>query len=129
MRDRALDRPAPLEAEITVARLHRHPRDFRRFNARPMHVELRITEAIGEAYRPVYQLGAHHFDVELIGAFPVSNVDDAVIELRGHRHLTLLASCRRAPLPPCALRRAWHRAPAAVQPCRVGPFSASRNRT
>src|SRR3974390_2048389 len=52
MRDRALDRPAPFEAEITVARPHRHPRDFRRLNTPPMHVALWITPAITETRPP-----------------------------------------------------------------------------
>src|SRR5690348_11390257 len=89
MRNRLGDRPVPFEAEIAVAGLDGQPRHLRRLHAGPMHVELAVAEAVGEADGPRDELGAHYFDVKFVRPRPLRDVDDAVIEA-GLRHRQVL---------------------------------------
>jgi hypothetical protein len=51
-----------------------------------MQIKLRVAKPIGVTVRARDQFRAHHLDVKSVGAFPVRNMDDAMIELDGQRH-------------------------------------------
>src|SRR5262249_57317968 len=74
------NRPAPLEAEVAVARLDRKPRHLGRMKARSMQIELRGAEPIGPPLRAPNELGAEHIAVERVRALPVRDVHHAVVE-------------------------------------------------
>src|ERR1043166_8336858 len=59
-----------------------------------MQIELRVAKAIGESARPRNQFGTQHIAVERVRAFPVGNMNDAVVELdgQGHRILRVIAA-------------------------------------
>src|SRR5262245_61018454 len=77
------NRPAPLEAEVAVARLDRKPRHLGRMKARSMQIELRGAEPIGPRLRAPNELGAEQIAVERVRALPVRDVHHAVVERDG----------------------------------------------
>jgi hypothetical protein len=70
--DRILYGANPHEAQIASARLYRKPRNRLRFDARPVHVELLIAEAIdGNTVRVADELRAEDVAVEPVRAPPL----------------------------------------------------------
>jgi hypothetical protein len=53
---------------------------------RPVAVQLRLPEAVGEALPDRHNLGPEHVAVEDVRALPVRDMDDAMIEGDGQRH-------------------------------------------
>src|SRR5665213_388579 len=86
MLDGAFDWAIPFKTEIAVAGLHRQTRDLGGADALAVDVELLVTEAISPANRALHQLGAHDVAIEGVGAIPVGDMDDAVVELGGNSH-------------------------------------------
>src|SRR5581483_9540054 len=85
MRGGGLDMSWPFEARVAVAGRHRQPRHRVGMDSGPVAIELRVAEAIGPAVALPDQLGAQHVAIEGIGAHPVGDVDDAVVQFElGH---------------------------------------------
>src|SRR5262249_32842867 len=80
MRNSVRYRPVPFETQVAIAGRDRDAGDLRRLHAGSMNVELPIAETISIADRPRHQLGAHDPCVEIVGTFPIGNVNDTVIE-------------------------------------------------
>src|SRR5262249_25486284 len=89
MRDRIVDRPLPFEAEVAVAGLDRQPRHLRRREPRAMQIELRVAKPVRPANRPLDQLRPEHVAIERVRALPVGDVDHAMTETDGKRHVGL----------------------------------------
>src|SRR4051812_13831891 len=77
-----LDRAVPGPAQVAPAGRDRDARDRRRVDARAVQVELRVAEAVAEPVADRHDLGAQHVAVERVGALPVGDVDDTVVEAR-----------------------------------------------
>jgi hypothetical protein len=101
---RALDRLWPHETKVAVAGLHRKSGDVaRQINARSMHVQLSVTEPVGNARRRTMrdQLRANHVAVEPVRSRSVGYAHNAVVKsnLRCHPRMVfaiagLAVACR-----------------------------------
>src|SRR3989442_1091293 len=78
--DRAGDRAVPFEAQVAVPRRHRHTRDHRWTNARAMHIELLLADAVSEAPIDLYDLDTEHVSIESVRADEVAHRDHDVVE-------------------------------------------------
>src|SRR5262249_40220603 len=87
-------RTFPLEADIAVAGLHRQARHDHAAHPGPVKIELGIAEPVGKKLPARHYLGAHHIAIEGIGALPVGDVDDAVVEFDGKGHWGFLVDVR-----------------------------------
>lgn len=80
MLDSAVNRPRPDETKIATARWYGNACDWLRSDAGAMHVEAHGAELVHPALALLYHLGAHHVAVEGIGAFPLMDVDDTMVQ-------------------------------------------------
>ncbi len=78
--DRPFERSRPLEAKIAAARRDGNARDGFGDDTRPVAIQQKVAEFVGKALLPRYDFRAHDGSIEMIGAFPVGNVDDAMID-------------------------------------------------
>src|SRR5262249_61100495 len=69
---------------IAVARLHGQTRDLRRLHARPMYVELLVSETVRPASGALHQLGTHDIGIKTVGPSPIRHMDDAVVQFGWH---------------------------------------------
>src|SRR5215469_8940732 len=92
MRNRYRDRTNPFKTQIAVARRHRDTGDLRRPHARPMDIELLVTELVGIAGRPRDQFGAQYRRVKRVRALPIADMNDTMVQFGRDRHVAVVIS-------------------------------------